>query len=659
MTTDDRDKIEQLKKRLYSISEEPPEIKRARLQHHKDDIAHSFGSEGEQSADQGDHAPASPLQSKKEFITHLSDEKKSPILGRILIVSIFALIASGIFAWYVYATGGNYISADNIDVKVIGPVATPAGEVLTLDIDMFNGNTEKIESVDLIVQYPDGTRRADDRITTILSDRLPVGDIERGQTVRRQIRVLLFGEENVKKDIKLTVEYRVTGSIILFRKEKVYPIYIGSAPVSVEVTNFKEVVPNQSTTFKATVTSNSQNVVRNLVFKAEYPSGFKYEKGTPSPTFGNNTWTLGDLKPGDKREIDITGQIVGDANIERYFGFIAGTEDPLDASKIAIKLVESREKISIKKPFLAGDISLNKVGSATFVGTAGDMIRGEIVWQNNLNVPVYDAVLELKLNGASLDKTKVEGDQGFYSSQNNTITWDRHVVSGLAEIQPGDAGTFQFSLASLPPTLQNNSTLRRQAIALELNIKAKRLSENRVPEEIKSNTTRTIKIASGVKLSSRLVRNIGPFENTGPMPPVAEEASTYTVLNSVTNSFNTVNGLVYTAKLPSYVTWLGKVYPELAATNVKYNADTREITWNLGDISPGVGFNSSQREFSYQVSFSPSVSQVGTEPTIIQVQRIAGKDPFVEGIVESSVDAMGTNIATDPKFQYGWEKVVE
>lgn len=650
--TDDRDKIEQLKKRLYSISEEPPEIHRSGLKHHATQVADSFVAEGESA-----EPPKTLLQ--KKYISRYDDEHKSPVLKRILLISLFALIAASIFAWYVYVTGGNYISSDNIDVKVVGPVSTPAGEVLTLDIDIFNGNTEALQSVDLIVQYPEGTRIVSDRATNVLSDRLPVGGIARGETVRRRIQVILFGEENVKKELKMTVEYRVPGSIILFRKEKTYPIFIGSAPVSIEVTNFKEVVPNQSTTFKAVVTSNSKDIIRNLIFKAEYPSGFKYEKGTPTPTNSNDTWVLGDLNPGDKREISIQGQIVGDANIERFFGFTAGTQDPLDANKIGIKLVESKEKVAIKRPFLAGDISLNKVGSATFVGTAGEMIRGEIIWQNNLDVPVYDAILELKLNGVTLDKKEVEADGGFYSSQNNLITWDRNLVPALAEIQPGVSGNFQFSLASLPPTPQNNSNLRRQTITLELNIRAKRLSENRVPEEIKSNTTRTIKIASGLNLSSKLVRNVGPFENTGPIPPVAEETSTYTVMNSVTNSFNSVGNLVYTAKIPSYVTWLGKVYPESAASNVKYNADTREITWNLGDIAPGVGFNTSAREFSYQVSITPSVSQVSTEPIVIQAGRIAGTDTFVEGVVENTVSALTTNIFTDPKFQYGNEKVVE
>ncbi|MFM2384126.1 MAG: hypothetical protein RIQ72_698, partial [Candidatus Parcubacteria bacterium] len=504
----DQSKIEQLKKKLYSISDDAPELRRARLKHHASQVATHWGEDEEQKE--------LPKVTIKELY---GEPKKGSILKKIFILSTLACIAAAGFAWYMIVTGGNNVSAGNINIAVIGPVAIPAGEKLNLDIEVTNLNPDKLEAVDMIVEYPQGTRKADDGSTVVLSDRIPIGEIERGETARRQVQVILFGEENVKKEIKITAEYRVPGSVILFRKENRYPIFIGSAPVSVDITNFKEVVPGQSTTFKAEITSNSKEVVKNLLFKTSYPAGFKFESAAPAASFENNTWVLGDMKPGDKREITITGQILGDPNIERFFSFTAGTQDPLDASAVAVKLVESKEKVLVRKPFLAADISLNGSGAATYISPAGEPIRGQVVWQNNLTVPVYDAILEMKLNGATIDKKMVNSERGFYSSLANTIVWDRQTLEELKEVPPGATGTFEFALASLPPTIQNNSTLRRQNIDLSLTIRAKRLSENRVPEEIKSTTERTIKVQSQIGLASRLVRNVGPFENTGPIPP--------------------------------------------------------------------------------------------------------------------------------------------
>ncbi len=435
-------------------------------------------------------------------------------------------------------------------------------------------------------------------------------------------------------------------------------MYIGSAPIAIDVSTFKEVSPNQTTSFKATITSNSQNVIRNLVFNATYPAGFAYEKSSPSASFGNNVWTIGDMKPGDKREIEIFGKIIGDADVERYFTFSAGTEDPLDKSRIATRLLETKEKVQVKKPFLSADVSLDKVGDAVYVTTAGDPIRGEIVWQNNLDVTLYDVGIEATLGGVTLNKASVNAERGFYSSINNKITWDKGTVDEMAELPPNVSGVLQFSFASLPPTLRNNADLRRQTMTLDISVRAKRLSENQVPEEIKSTTSRTIKIASGLTLSAKTLHTIGPFENAGPIPPVAEQKTTYTIMNSVGNSFNNVRNVTYVAILPSYVTWLGKIYPESAAANVKYSPDKREITWSLGDIAPGTGYNSSAKEFAFQLELLPSISQVNGAPVLINQQRIAGTDVFTETIVESISPPLDTRMESDPGFRFGLEKVI-
>jgi hypothetical protein len=597
------------------------------------------------------------LNKEKAAEANRANKGKNSVLKRVLIVSIFALIAAGLFFWYIYATGSNYISGANIDVSVIGPVSSPSGELLTLDIDIHNKNTSDLESVDLVALYPEGTREKDG-IKTVLNQTIPIGTVNQGATIRRRVDVVLFGEENVKKEIKFVIRYRVPGSIILFNKEKVYPIFLGTAPISIDVSTLKEVSPNQSTTFKAVIKSNSPNVIKSLVFNAAYPSGFTFEKSNPAASFGNNVWSIGDLKPGDTRTIDITGKVVGDASVERYFTFTAGTEDPLDKSRIAAKLVETKERIEIKKPFLSADVSLNRSGDAIYVGSAGQPIQGEIVWQNNLDVPLNDVVIEAKLGGASLDKASVQAERGFYNSVDNVIAWDSTNATEMSELAPGTSGLLQFSFASLPPTLQNNAALRRQSLTLDISIRAKRLSEDQVPGEIKSSTSRTIRIASDLSMVSKIVHNVGPFQNSGPIPPVAETKTTYTVLNSVGNSFNNVKNVTYTATLPSYVTWLGKVYPDSAAPNVKYNADKREITWSLGDIAPGTGFNSSPRDFAFQLELLPSVSQVGNAPILINAQRIAGTDAFTDTVVEESVPSLDTRMESDPNFQFGFEKVI-
>jgi hypothetical protein len=228
-------------------------------------------------------------------------------------------------------------------------------------------------------------------------------------------------------------------------------------------------------------------------------------------------------------------------------------------------------------------------------------------------------------------------------------------LEALKELKAGDVGRLQFSFAALKPNVENNSTFRRESMKVELTIRAKRLNEDKVPEEVVSTVSRTIKIASDLALTTRLVRNIGPFVNTGPMPPMPEQPSTYTVLVSLKNSYNNVKDVVYTATLPQYVEWLGQTYP--TNSPVTYNADKRQITWQVGDMQPGIGYSSSAKDFAFQVSFLPSLGQLGSTPPIVLNQRIAGKDNFTGKITETKADPLDIKIETDPKFKYGDDKV--
>lgn len=642
MSQDDS-RIEQLKKKLYSQTEEPLKPHRGRLHPHSDLVNRSW--EGEQGIPKIDYA------SPDEAYSGLGAGFKNIVVGAI----VFFVLAAGIAA-YLFINGTNVVSPEKIDIKMLGPVATPAGEVLSVDIDVTNNNTSELILSDLLITYPEGTRSAVDGVTPLITERVDIGTLKTGQTARRTVKSVLFGEENVKKNIRVTLEYRVPGSDGIFVRSKDYPIFIGSSPVTMTVDTLTEVTANQSATFKVTLVSNSTSIIKGLLLKADYPFGFQYVSSIPSALTGNDTWTLGDLEPGGKREITIVGNIKGENNDERVFNFLAGTEDPQNTTSIKSVFITSAVTVAIKEPFLGADIALNGNGADTVVVDAGEGVQGEITWQNNLDVAVNDIVIEAKITGSMLDKRLVSGDEGFYRSIDSTLYWDRTTLSELAEIGPGDAGRIQFAFASLPANLQNNSTFRRPEINIELKIKAKRLNEDRVPEEIISTVNRRVQIQSGLGMTTRLVRTTGPFQNTGPLPPAVDQDSTYTVLVSVANSFNTVRDSVFTATLPSYVRWAGVIDPK--NTGVKYNADKREISWPLGDISAGTGYNSSAKEFAFQVILQPSISQYGQSPIVVNSQRLAGKDSFTGTIVENFQPGLDIQITTDPAYVYGQDKVV-
>lgn len=641
MSNDDS-RIEQLKKKLFSNSgEELPATKRARLQRHSVLVDNDWKDEDD---------------AENPVIRPQEDEDRMPMFKKILYASLVFFGLALAFAGYTVYTGSNSVSNSNIDIRLLGPVSSPAGEELSLDIDIENKNKSDLILSDLVITYPDGTRRADDRATALNNERISIGTIKQGQTSRQTIKAILFGEENAKKAINISLEYRLEGSSNIFVKEKQYSIFIGTSPVTVTVDALKEVIPEQETDFVVKVNSNSTSVVKGLVLKAEYPFGFEFISASPNTSGGDNgTWVLGDIQPGEERVITLRGRLLGGDNQERVIKFYTGTEDPSDKNEIGTIFVTNTTALTLRKPFLSADLTLDGKSLSAYTAGGGQDIKGEITWQNNLNIPVNDAIIEVRLSGQMLDKLSIDGERGFYRSIDNTIVWDKTNQIALTEIGPKETGRVQFTFATLQPTRQNNSTFRRPSINVDITVKAKRLNESRVAEEIVSTISRPVKIESHIALASSIVRNAGPFENTGPIPPMPEQRSTYTILVSLSNSYNNVKDAVYTAVLPPYVEWLGETYPN--NTGVSYNRDTRTVSWTIGDIAPGTGYSSSAKEFAYQVAFLPSVSQLGRSPNIINSQRISGKDNFTGTIIQTNGEALTTEIRNDPKYQFGQEKV--
>ena len=78
-----------------------------------------------------------------------------PWLKRLFIASIlFFLFAAGI-AVFGFWRGGNTLSPQNISVEVIGPVGAAAGEELPVEIVIRNDNKQSLNSVDLLIEFPD------------------------------------------------------------------------------------------------------------------------------------------------------------------------------------------------------------------------------------------------------------------------------------------------------------------------------------------------------------------------------------------------------------------------------------------------------------------------------------------------------------------------
>ena len=593
----------------------------------------------------------------EETLITSSQPASSSLATKILIGSvIFFIITVGIVA-YNFLGGNNVVSGNNIDVTVKAPVSVAGGDVVPFEIDITNNNSVTLSGADLGVEFPSGAQQADN--VSLPAKRIQdfIGDILPGQTIKKNMSIALFGSENEKKDIKITLEYKVAGSNSLFNKAKVVSILVSSSPVSISVNGPTEVNTNQSADFSVDVTSNSPTVIKNILLKVDYPFGFTFTGSAPNFSVKNNLWLLGDLAPGAKRTIKFQGVLFGQEGEERGFNFSVGSQSATDNSVIGVPYTTSFSSITIRRPFVSADISLNGDNSSNYVSSAGSKVEAVIKWQNNLPYEVSNVAITVKLSGNAIDKSSIQADGGFYQSVANTIIFNQTTDKTFLSLAPGQSGENKFTLSSFGPSTVTGSGLTNPTIILDISVSGQRVGYTTDQADALFSDSRKIKLTSNPQLLTKVLYYVGPFQNSGPIPPKAEQETTYTVTWTITNPLNSLSGTQVTAILPPYMKWLGAVSP--SSEKINYNDSTGLVTWNVGNIVSGAGIFSAAREASFQVSFLPSVSQIGMTPDLVGEAALNAKDNFTATAVSSNSPALNTRLSNDPYFKINNETVVQ
>lgn len=562
----------------------------------------------------------------------------------------FFILAAGAAA-YMFFVGGNVISPQNIDMEVIAPSLIDGGKEASFQIIITNRNQVDLELVDLVVDYPQGTRSVSDSSQTLQHERQSIGVIKSGQQIKRTVSAIFYGQEGSQQTLKATIEYSVKNSNGVYERSSQADFTVGSSPVSLSIQSPSETTAGQQFSMDITVRSNATAPVTNVVIQGQYPFGFSVLSSQPQAEAGGTLWRLGTMAPGTTKIIHLTGSIDGQDGDERVFRFLAGSNADQTDTKIKVPFVTVPQTVTVNRSFITGTISVEGKTGKTISATAGSLLQGSIDWQNNLTDSVSDVELVLTLSGPALDKNTIAARNGFYQSADSSITWSKDQDGSLASVVPGGFGTVQFSFATLPPGA-NSVLITNPTITLTLTVRGVRQAQGGVSQTVSSAASLQVQLTSQLSLSAQSLHFTGPFTNSGPMPPRAEVATLYTILWTVKNSANTVANATVSTTLPPYVQFS-------AAQNgsgITYDEGSRTVRWALGDVKAGVGYTLAARQAAFQVVLIASTAQVNTVPILTNGATLSGTDRFAQ-VQVSAVAENPTTRVIENGFQNGMDIV--
>jgi hypothetical protein len=171
---------------------------------------------------------------------------------------------------------------------------------------------------------------------------------------------------------------------------------------------------------------------------------------------------------------------------------------------------------------------------------------------------------------------------------------------------------------------------------------ARRISESTAQEQLIGSSVAVGKFSSEVLLGGQIGRNGGVFSDTGPIPPRVGQTTTYTVSLVAEAGVNDLSDTQITTSLPLYITWLDQYQ---GPGEVTYNTVSKQLEWRPGDIEAR-----QRKQLTFQVSLTPSVSQIGAIPTLINSQQLRASDRFTGATLRASAPALTTALSTELGF---------
>lgn len=584
--------------------------------------------------------------------------KVSLIYLTLLSLAIVFFVGSISYASFIFFRDSRIEAGEKVDVNIIGPVSIGGGEKLSLDIIVQNNNSVPMELVDLVMEFPEGTKEAGDSMTDLKRVRESLGEIPVGAVVRKTVNSVLFGEENSTKDIQLSIEYQIPDSNAIFQKKKDFSIKLNASPVRLTVEGLKEISSGQQIELDLKIHSNSSKELKDVIIEANYPFGFTYGNSNVKPTVNNNIWIFDSLKPEEEKNIKITGIIEGQNEEERFFRFHSGLVKEDAPKEIGIIFNTSSHNTIIKKSFVDLALTIDgqqREGGEVYV-QSGKRSSGYIVFSNNTNNTLRDLDIQLEIAGPALNEKSVVVEQGFYNSINNMIVWNRETHKQFSEVLPRKSLTMSFQFETYPLN-KDSVNLRNPEIRLNATVNGIRISENAVEEKVNSSEIALIKVISDVSVRAYTEYEKGPFKNSGPVPPKSETETSYTVVLDLTNSTNDLQEAKIEATVPSYVSWTNTFNPQTA--QVSYDSYSRKIVWNLGDILAGTGYNSESKKLFINLILTPSISQIGETPDLLKDIKFSAIDTFTKTIISRDLGGTPTTYINGQSIIDDHEKVVE
>jgi len=558
--------------------------------------------------------PVKPLDTKiqvKNVVQNKLVKRISFFLGGI---AILFLIGGTVYKIRVFLFNDN-----NISVAISGPKDVPSAEETIFTLTYANNNLSTLENASLSFSYPETfspeithTMQVDGHTAKII-----IGDVPSRTEKKVTIRGKFYGSRGKTEDLQVIFRYSLKNTSAVLEKKKNFPVTIATSPFLFEITAPLESVSDQEVEYVIDYKNTSDKQFSNTRIKLVYPEGFQLLNAEPRPSEGNNIWYIGNFPQNSEGKIVLRGMLTG---LQKEYKTIQGNIGFFEGSENTFVTYGSHER---QTQMVASPLVLSQTvnGKNDILVSANDVLQYNIQYENTGNLGLRDAIIVVEIDPTLLDIHSLDIKNGSYNASQKLIVWKASDVPNLKMIQPGAKGSVVFSarvLSDLSFMQGKNLTIKTVAKIDSPDIPTP-IGKNKI---IGSNTL-LIKLQSFVDLRGVVLYADAILPNTGPIPPVVGQETSYSIHLKPINTQNNLKNARVVVTFPTNIVYRGKYSPQ--NENISYNERNNELIWELGTLAPT---ENNKRELVLQVAVTPAVYEVGRNLTLMNTAVLSGEDTF-------------------------------
>ncbi len=535
---------------------------------------------------------------------------------------LLLIVALAFTSWRVLSSR-NIVSDKNIDLNasttpyIEGGVATPF--VVTLQ----NRNTVALEEASLTLMYKQGNGVQDEQEK--IQEKRELGTINAGDFKRQDFQVTLYGSEAESRDITVKFEYKVPGSNASFSKVAVTQMILKTPPLSVAIDGPKILSVGQSGSFTFTVKNNTGTTTTPSLLTAILPTNFKIENVSPKPSSRATAWQIPALEAGGTQVITFSGSLSGNqgetATMQALIGSLGGT-----ASQVGVVYSKETFDITLRSSPLLLSYALDTERGEGDNLRYGDRAFLIVHYKNSSAEQLHNVSIVLKVSGDAAVIKQILPDRGYYDSVSGTITWNKDTLPDLATLPANREGNLMVTIPIV--TKGSNSP--------KLILTTTGTGTVTDKDDVVANLSKTYYVQGSASISARTQYKNSPFQNTGPIPPVPNVDTTYTIHVTV-SAQNALQNTRVSFVLPAYVTWRNI---NTDPTKTTYDSTTRTVAWNIGALDAGKSVG-----IDIGVSVRPSQGHVNSSPPITGGIVLDADEASSQAHIRTTISALTTYIA--------------